>query len=116
MRILFVEDETQLAQQVSRALIRAGHEVDTLHDGAKGLAAATSNGHDLIVLDVNLPSLDGLSVLRKLREQKNHARVLLLTARGEVADRVSGLRAGADDYLAKPFAMDELLARIEALG
>ena len=116
MRILFVEDETQLAQQVSRALCRAGHQVDTLHDGAKGLAAACANGHDLILLDVNLPSLDGLSILRKLREQRNHARVLLLTARGDIGDRVSGLRAGADDYLTKPFAMDELLARIEALG
>jgi DNA-binding response OmpR family regulator len=116
MRILFVEDETQLAQQVARALSRAGHQVDTLHDGAKGLAAACANGHDLILLDVNLPSLDGLSILRKLREQRNHARVLLLTARGDIGDRVSGLRAGADDYLTKPFAMDELLARIEALG
>jgi DNA-binding response OmpR family regulator len=116
MRILFVEDETQLAQQVARALTRAGHQVDTLHDGAKGLAAACSNGHDLILLDVNLPSLDGLSILRKLREQRSHARVLLLTARGDIGDRVSGLRAGADDYLTKPFAMDELLARIEALG
>jgi two-component system OmpR family response regulator len=116
MRILFVEDEPQLAQQVARALTRAGHDVQTLHDGAAGYQVASSNGHDLILLDVNLPNMDGFTVLKKLREQKNYTRVLLLTARGEVGDRVTGLRAGADDYLTKPFAMDELLARIDALG
>ena len=116
MRILVVEDETQLSIHIARALGRAGHEVETRADGAEGLAIANSTAYDLIVLDVNLPSLDGFTLLKRLREAKNHTRVLLLTARGDVTDRVSGLKAGADDYLTKPFAMDELLARVEALG
>lgn len=116
MRILVVEDEPQLATHVARALKRVGHTVETCHDGRSGFASAKANGHDLIVLDVNLPQLDGFKVLKKLREEHNHTRVLLLTARGEVSDRVAGLKSGADDYLTKPFAMDELLARVEALG
>lgn len=116
MRVLVIEDEPQLARHVMRALIRSGHEANALHDGAAGLQAALDNPADLIVLDLNLPSLDGLSVLSKLREAKSPSRVLILTARGEVENRVKGLKAGADDYLAKPFSMDELVARIEALG
>lgn len=116
MRILVVEDESQLALHISRALSRAGHPVDVRHDGAEGLQTATDAYYDLVILDVNLPSLDGFSVLRKLREARIHSRVLLLTARDEVGDRVSGLKAGADDYLTKPFAMEELLARVEVLG
>ncbi len=116
MRILIVEDETQLATHVSRALIRAGHSVEIRNDGAEGFEAAKTGQYDLLVLDVNLPSLDGFSVLRGMREARIHTRVLLLTARGEVGDRVNGLKAGADDYLTKPFAMEELLARVEALG
>ena len=116
MRILVIEDERQLAGHISRALSRNGHCLTALHDGAEGLQAAIADPPDLVVLDLNLPGLDGLSVLARLREGQCPARVLILTARGEVGDRVKGLHAGADDYLAKPFSMDELVARIEALG
>lgn len=116
MRILIIEDEPQLSAQLSRALVRANHSVVARADGEEGLSAAKSGAYDLIVLDVNLPKLDGFTVLRRLREAHNHTRVLMLTARGEVGDRVNGLKAGADDYLSKPFALDELLARIEVLG
>jgi len=116
MRILVIEDEPRLAGHVSRALARRGHAVTTKHDGAEGLRAALAELPDLVVLDLNLPSLDGLTVLAKLRSAGCPSRVLILTARGEVGDRVKGLQAGADDYLAKPFSMDELTARVEALG
>jgi DNA-binding response OmpR family regulator len=116
MRILVVEDEPQLSSQLSRALTRVDHTVETRADGEEGLNAARKGTFDLIVLDVNLPKLDGFTVLRKLREAHNHTRVLMLTARSEVGDRIIGLKTGADDYLTKPFAMDELLARVEVLG
>jgi DNA-binding response OmpR family regulator len=116
MRILIVEDEPLLAGHICRALVRVGHTAEVRHDGAEGLAYALHQACDLIVLDVNLPSMDGFTILRKLREAHNHTRVLLLTARGEVGDRVFGLREGADDYLTKPFAMEELLARVDVLG
>jgi len=116
MRILVVEDERQLAGHVARALSRNGHCLTAVHDGTAGLQAALSDPPDLIVLDLNLPGLDGLSVLARLREAQCPARVLVLTARGEVGDRVKGLHAGADDYLTKPFSMDELVARVEAIG
>ena len=116
MRILVIEDEPRLAGHIARALARHGHTLATRHDGAEGLRTALADPPDLVVLDLNLPSLDGLGVLAKLRQTNCPARVLILTARGEVGDRVKGLHAGADDYLAKPFSMDELAARIEALG
>ena len=116
MRLLVIEDEPQLARHVTRALIRHGHEASAHHDGAVGLRAALEHPPDLIVLDLNLPSLDGFAVLAKLREAKCPARVLILTARGDVEHRVKGLKAGADDYMAKPFSMEELVARVEALG
>jgi DNA-binding response OmpR family regulator len=116
MHILVVEDERQLARHITRALTRHGHEAAPHYDGADGLQAALAHPPDLIVLDLNLPGLDGLSVLARLREANSPARVLILTARGEVEHRVKGLKAGADDYLAKPFSMDELVARVEALG
>lgn len=116
MRILVIEDERQLAGHISRALTRNGHCLTAFHDGAEGLQSALKDAPDLILLDLNLPGLDGLSVLAKLRAAQCPARVLILTARGEVEHRVKGLHAGADDYLAKPFAMDELVARVEALG
>ena len=116
MRIHVIEDERQLAGHVTRALTRHGHLASSCHDGVVGLQAALDDPPDLIVLDLNLPGLDGLSVLARLRQLANPARVLILTARGEVEHRVKGLQAGADDYLAKPFSMDELIARIEALG
>ena len=116
MHILVVEDERQLARHITSALTRHGHEAAPYYDGAEGLQAALSRPPDLIVLDLNLPGLDGLSVLGRLREANSPSRVLILTARGEVEHRVKGLKAGADDYLAKPFSMDELVARVEALG
>lgn len=116
MRILVIEDERQLAGHIARALGRRGHTATMRHDGAEGLQAALVDPPDLIVLDLNLPTLDGMGVLARLREAKSPARVLILTARGEVEHRIKGLHAGADDYLAKPFSIDELAARVEALG
>lgn len=116
MQILLVEDEVGLAQHIFRALTEAGHEVVTVHDGETALGEAEATQYDLIVLDVMLPGMDGFEVLRRLRAAKTKTRVLILTARGEVTDRVTGLGLGADDYLAKPFAMQELVARVNALG
>src|SRR5688572_3011310 len=116
MRILVIEDERQLAGHISRALSRHGHCLTAAHDGAEGLQAALADPPDLVLLDLGLPGLDGLTVLARLRDAQSPARVLILTARGEVEQRVKGLHAGADDYLAKPFSMDELAARVEALG
>ncbi|HWL17901.1 MAG TPA: response regulator transcription factor [Opitutus sp.] len=116
MRILVIEDEAQLARHIARALERHGHVAGTRQDGEEGLRFALADPPDLIVLDLNLPGIDGMSVLAGLRQANNPARVLILTARGEVEHRVKGLNAGADDYLAKPFSLDELVARVEALG
>ena len=116
MRILVIEDEAQLARHISRALERHGHVASAELDGEQGLRVALGDPPDLIVLDLNLPSLDGMSVLAELRNASCPARVLILTARSEVEHRVKGLKAGADDYLAKPFSLDELVARVEALG
>ncbi len=116
MRILVIEDERQLAGHIARALARCGHCLSSRHDGQEGLEAALGDPPDLIVLDLNLPTLDGLTVLARLREAQCDSRVLVLTAKSEVEHRVKGLQAGADDYLAKPFAMDELVARVTALG
>ncbi len=116
MRILVVEDEVRLARHVSRALTTAGHDAVVLHDGETALGEAEQTRYDLIVLDVMLPGVDGFEVLRRLRKSHVDSRVLILTARGELNDRVNGLALGADDYLAKPFAMQELVARVGALG
>ena len=116
MEILVVEDEVRLAQHISRALTEAGHEPVVVHDGETALAKTELKRYDLIVLDVMLPGMDGFEVLRHLRATKIDTRVLILTARGEVSDRVTGLGLGADDYLAKPFAMQEMVARVGALG
>jgi DNA-binding response OmpR family regulator len=116
MRILIIEDETELARHINRALTRHGHVAATKHDGIEGLRAALSDPPDLVVLDLNLPGLDGLEVLARLRQASCPARVIILTARGQVEDRVKGLKAGADDYLAKPFSLEELMARVEAMG
>jgi DNA-binding response OmpR family regulator len=116
MRILVVEDERQLARHITQALNRHGHSASACFDGAGGLREALALAPDLVVLDLNLPGLEGMAVLAGLRKAASPCRVLILTARGEVEHRVRGLKAGADDYLAKPFAMDELVARIEALG
>src|ERR1043166_7843155 len=116
MRILVVEDEARLARHVSVALTEAGHDPVVAHDGETAVAKAQLNSFDLIVLDVGLPGMSGFEVLKKLRGLNVASRVIMLTARGEVADRVTGLELGADDYLAKPFAMQELVARVRALG
>jgi len=115
MRVLLVEDSETLSRSLRRALKHSGYAVDTAGDGETGLATAELNDYDVIVLDIMLPRLDGLSVLRRLRKAGKETHVLLLTARDTVADRVEGLRQGADDYLVKPFALEELLARVAAL-
>lgn len=116
MRVLVIEDDARLARQIAGELRRCEHEATARNDGAEGLQAALLDPPDLIVLDLSLPGLDGLSVLARLREAHSTARILILTALGGVGDRVKGLKAGADDYLAKPFSMNELMARVEALG
>ncbi|MEP6685724.1 MAG: response regulator transcription factor [Verrucomicrobiota bacterium] len=116
MRILVLEDETRLARHVASALTEAGHDPIMIHDGETALGETQQTSFDLIVLDVGLPGIDGFEVLRRLRANGVSSRVLILTARGELNDRVTGLQLGADDYLAKPFAMQELLARVRALG
>jgi DNA-binding response OmpR family regulator len=115
MRVLVVEDYEPLARSLSQGLREAGYAVDLCRDGEEGLSYGESNPYDAIVLDLMLPKLDGLTLLRALREKGNRAAVLILTARDQVADRVAGLDAGADDYLVKPFELAELLARLRAL-
>ena len=116
MYILVVEDERRLAQVVSKVLEEEGHTVDVAHDGEEGLAMAMDGSHDVVLLDVLLPGIDGFEVCRSLRASRVDTPVLLLTALDAVEDRVRGLDAGADDYLPKPFAFQELLARLRALG
>jgi DNA-binding response OmpR family regulator len=116
MRILVVEDDVQLARQIASALTETGHDPIIVHDGEQALDKTKQKPFDLIVLDVILPGIDGFDVLRHLRSEHMASRVLMLTARGEVKDRVTGLQLGADDYLPKPFAMRELVARVNALG
>jgi DNA-binding response OmpR family regulator len=116
MRILIVEDEARLARHISSALIEAGHDPEIVQDGETAIGKVQETPFDLILLDVMLPGMDGFDVLRRLRKTGTRARVLMLTARGEVNDRITGLQMGADDYLSKPFAMQELVARVRALG
>ena len=116
MRILVVEDEIKIAKLIKKGLSEQGFSVDLCHRGDEGLLLATGEPFDIVILDIMLPGRDGLSVLRAIREKKRTMPVLLLTARGEVSERVEGLNLGADDYLAKPFAMDELIARLRALS
>lgn len=116
MYILVVEDERRLARAVRRVLEEEGHTVDVAYDGEEGFAMATKGDHDVIVLDVMLPVMDGMEVCRKLRRNRLDTPILLLTALDGVDDRVRGLDSGADDYLPKPFAFQELLARLRALG
>ena len=115
MRILLVEDHPQLAESVAQAMRAAGWTVDLLHDGVAADLALASEDYALAILDVGLPRLDGFQVLARLRERGKTLPVLMLTARGEVSDRVHGLNLGADDYLAKPFELSELEARVKAL-
>jgi len=115
MRVLVVEDDRKTASFISKALKGEGFAADILSDGDQALAALTTTAFDAVVLDIMLPGRDGLSIVRQLRARGNHTPVLLLSARGQVNERVEGLDAGADDYLAKPFALDELLARVRAM-
>ncbi|MSU90249.1 response regulator [Rhodobacteraceae bacterium 2CG4] len=116
MRIAVIEDNVALAKAIAYRLRDRGHAADVIHDGQEADAFLAGEGADMVVLDINLPGLSGLDVLRKLRARGNGAPVILLTARSETSDRVTGLDAGADDYLVKPFDMDELEARIRALS
>src|SRR5258706_3086490 len=116
MRILVVEDEVKTASFIRKALQAEGFAVDVLHHGDQVLPSVETTNFDAVLLDIMLPGRDGLSILRQMRARKINSPVLLLTARGEVTERVEGLNAGADDYLAKPFAIAELVARVRALS
>lgn len=116
MRIALVEDNVSLAKGIAYQLRDAGHSVDVLHDGEEADLFLSQEDGDLVILDINLPGKSGLDLLAGLRERQDARPVILLTARSDTSDRVAGLDAGADDYLVKPFEMDELAARIRALG
>ncbi|MDR1774018.1 MAG: response regulator transcription factor [Clostridioides sp.] len=116
MKILYVEDEIYMAKAVAQVLKKNNYSVDLAHDGESGLILATSDVYDIVILDIMLPKLDGISVLKEMRNKNITKPVILLTAKGEVEDKVRGLDSGADDYLAKPFQTEELMARLRALG
>ena len=116
MRILIVEDEVQLSEALGVILEKNNYIVDRVFDGEDGLDYILSNIYDLVILDIMLPKMNGLSVLRNVRKEGIDTPIILLTAKGDVADKVEGLDCGADDYLAKPFYTEELLARIRALS
>ena len=116
MKLLVVEDDTTTSTYIARGLREEGHAVDVVADGRDGLVQATTGQYDVLILDRMLPELDGLTLLKTLREAGNTTPVLLLTAMGAVEDRIDGLNAGADDYLVKPFAFGELSARVNALA
>jgi DNA-binding response OmpR family regulator len=115
MRLLVVEDDRSLAEALRRGLIQEGHVVDAIHDGSEGLDLAQSGVHDAVILDVMLPSLDGMTVARRLREEGIHLPILMLTARDALSDRINGFNSGVDDYLTKPFAFEELMARLRSI-
>jgi two-component system OmpR family response regulator len=115
MKILLIEDEKKVASFIRKGLEAQGFVVDVSHDGNEGFTVATTRPHDAIVLDIMLPGRDGLSILRSLRERKLSVPVILLTARGELNERLQGLNLGADDYLTKPFFIEELIARLHVV-
>ncbi len=115
MRLLVVEDERELAGQIAKTLREAGYAVDVAHDGEEGLYLGEVEPYDAVILDLGLPAVDGLTVLRRWREAGRSMPVLILTARDRWSEKVEGFDAGADDYVAKPFSMEEVLARIRAL-
>lgn len=115
MRLLIIEDEQALADMVAQHLRTAGYEIDVCYDGDSGLEAATTESYDLIILDLNLPKIDGMELLKELRIQDGETGVLILSARSGISDKVEGLDAGANDFLSKPFHMQELDARIRSL-
>ena len=116
MRILVVEDEHKIANSIKRGLEQEGYAVDVAYDGEQGFDMASSENYGVILLDLMLPKMDGITICKKLRADENHTPILVLTAKGEVSDKVEGLNSGADDYLVKPFAFAELVARIKALA
>lgn len=115
MRVLVVEDEHKIANSIKKGLEQESFVVDAVYDGISGYDMASSESYDAIVLDLLLPGMDGMEICRKLRSESIHAPILILTAKGQLADKVEGLNSGADDYLTKPFAFEELLARVRAL-
>ena len=115
MRLLIVEDEKELCNTVAKSLYSAGYEVDTCYDGEEALDYVLTEEYDLIVLDLNLPGMDGMDILRELRMKNEETKVLILSARSQIADKVEGLDAGANDYMEKPFHLQELEARIRSL-
>jgi len=117
MRVLVVEDEHKIANSIKKGLEQESYAVDVSYDGEKGFDLAATEDYDIIILDLMLPKISGLEICRKLREEENiHTPILILTAKGQLNDKVNGLNSGADDYLVKPFAFAELLARIKALS
>ena len=116
MKILIIEDDPEASGYLAKAFAEVGHRADVASDGLDGYAMARDGGHDVLIVDRMLPKMDGLSLIGALREQKIATPVLILSALGQVDDRVKGLRAGGDDYLAKPYAFAELLARVEVLS
>lgn len=116
MRILVIEDEHRIAESIKKGLEQEKYAVDVAFNGLDGYDLAATEDYDLIILDLMLPGMDGLSVCRQIREKGIHTPVLILTARGQIGDKVTGLDSGADDYLTKPFSFDELLARVRALS
>ncbi|HSX45990.1 MAG TPA: response regulator transcription factor [Candidatus Saccharimonadia bacterium] len=115
MRILVVEDDHTIAQAIKEGLEQESFAVDVAFEGEEGYLSASNDEYDLLVLDVMLPGMSGIDIARKLREESNHTRIIMLTAKDQVPDRVRGLNTGADDYMVKPFSFEELLARIRAL-
>ncbi len=116
MRILVVEDEHKIANSIKRGFEQETWATDVAYDGEEGYDMASSEDYDVIVLDLMLPKMDGMEICKKLRAEEIHTPILMLTARGELSDKVEGLNSGADDYLVKPFAFEELLARVKALS
>ncbi len=116
MRVLIAEDEKKVASHIHKALSEVGFAVDEVHRGDEAMELVQLKQYDVLLLDIMMPGRDGLSILKLLREKRNNVPILLLTARGEVSERVEGLMLGADDYLSKPFAMDELIARVHTLA
>jgi len=115
MRILLVEDNERLSEAIKESLYKAGFEVDAVTEGEEALSVTRQQPYDAIILDLGLPDIDGMKVLESLRDQKNTVPVLVLTARDALSDKISGLNSGADDYMVKPFEVDELIARLKAL-
>ena len=115
MRILLVEDNARLSDAITESLYKSGFEVDAVAEGEDALSAAQGQTYDAVILDLGLPDIDGMTVLGRLRDRKNTVPVLILTARDTLSDKISGLNGGADDYMIKPFEVDELIARVKVL-